>query len=635
MQSVHDRLRGSDEADPLPPLPGKVAPQLSALENSWRGMSDDMDTVITGAETAARMRENGKGLDDLFSSARLTAQEMFGAMAAARASAEQVSLAGRQLVRLERMSIDVARALGGGTDSGAATQRLRRDVADFLGTNSRLLGGDASEPASKVSDPVAQQSITRLATLFANNAGVIESFVDESDSLIKLHGAARSLDAQSDPFLQASRALGGSYRRVSAARAEYTTAVIVFGLMALACLLMLGIQLIRDARARTEDLRRREQESRDRNRRNQDAILRLLDEMSELAEGNLTAYASVTEDITGAIADAFNYAIDALRHVVARINHTSERVAESSQVTRTRTIQLSVASDKQNAEIVKAAASIQNMAESVERVSANSAASSEVAQQSVAIANKGAQAVRETIDSLDDIRDTIRETGKRLKRLGESSQEIGNMVGLIDDIADQTNVLALNAAIQASMAGESGRGFAVVADEVQRLAERAGQATKRIEQLVKTIQSDASEAIDSMEKSTAGVVQGARLAQRAGTSLGEIETVSQQLAKLIETISTASREQAARATAVAKTMTAIREITSQTRAGANTTAKSVGNLVQLAEALKTSVAGFNLPESADPTVVDLHAGSGAGEDARGVVRREGKGKATDIRILRS
>ena len=198
--------------------------------------------------------------------------------------------------------------------------------------------------------------------------------------------------------------------------------------------------------------------------------------------------------------------------------------------------------------------------------------------------------MRETIDGLDDIRLTIQDTAKRLKRLGESSQEIGAMVGLIDDIADQTNVLALNAAIQASMAGESGRGFAVVADEVQRLAERAGQTTKRIEQLVKTIQADTSEAIESMERSTAVVVYGALLAQGAGTSLGEIESVSQQLAKLIESISSTSRQQAERAGAVAKTMSAIRTITTQTRAGANATAKSVGNLANLAEALKTSVA---------------------------------------------
>jgi twitching motility protein PilJ len=274
------------------------------------------------------------------------------------------------------------------------------------------------------------------------------------------------------------------------------------------------------------------------------------------------------------------------------------------------------------------------MADSVERVSANAAESSEVAKRSVTIANKGAREVRETIDGLDDIRLTIQDTAKRLKRLGESSQEIGAMVGLIDDIADQTNVLALNAAIQASMAGDSGRGFAVVADEVQRLAERAGQTTKRIEQLVKTIQADTVEAIESMEKSTTGVVSGALLAQGAGTSLGEIESVSRHLAKLIESISAVSREQSERASAVAKTMSAIRTITTQTRAGANTTAKSVGNLADLAEALKTSVAGFRLPDSFDPNVVDLRVGASASEEPRAEKREEPVQPKSDVRTFR-
>jgi twitching motility protein PilJ len=634
MQAMVDRLRNGDAVGPLPPLPARVAPQLEALEGSWQGMRADIDTILSGAQVAAAMHENGKSLDALFSSARLTTQEVFGAIVSGTASAEQVSLVGRQLVRLERMSIDVKRILQGGADTAAAVLSLKRDVADFITTTSRLLGDDQADPGLRVEDPLAHQGIERLASLFANRAGLIDSFIDRSESLIELHEAADMIDADSVPFLQATQALQEHYNRASAAGGQYTTAVIVFGILALSCLMMLGIQLIRDARAHTEEVRRREQESRERNRRNQDSILKLLDEMSDLAEGDLTAYASVTEDITGAIADAFNYAIDALRHLVARIDNTSEAVAEAAQASRTRAVQVSVASDRQNAEIIKAAATMQDMADSIERVSANAAESSEVAKRSVTIANKGAREVRETIDGLDDIRLTIQDTAKRLKRLGESSQEIGSMVGLIDDIADQTNVLALNAAIQASMAGESGRGFAVVADEVQRLAERAGQTTKRIEQLVKTVQADTVEAIESMERSTTGVVSGALLAQGAGTSLGEIENVSQHLAKLIESISATSREQAERAGAVAKTMSAIRTIATQTRSGANTTAKSVGNLADLAEALKTSVAGFRLPDSFDPNVVDLHVGTASSEAPRAAEREDSDGSASDVRTFR-
>ena len=634
MQTMLDRLRNGDAVGPLPPLPVRMSPQLEAVEGSWHGMREDIDKILSGAQVAAAMRENGKSLDALFSSARLTTQEVFGAVASGKASADQVSQIGRQLVRLERMSIDVNRTLEGGADTAAAGQRLKRDVTDFVQSTARLSGDARVDASLRVEDPIARQGIERLASLFTNRAAMIDAFIDGSESLIVLHESAKMIDADSVPFLQAIQALQDNYNRLSAAGNQYTTAVIVFGILALSSLLMLGIQLIRDARAHTEEVRRREQESRERNRRNQDSILKLLDEMSDLAEGDLTAYASVTEDITGAIADAFNYAIDALRHLVSRIDNTSEAVAEAAQTSRSRAVQVSVASDRQNAEIIKAAATIEDMAKSIERVSANAAESSDVAKRSVTIANKGAHGVRETIDGLDDIRLTIQDTAKRLKRLGESSQEIGSMVGLIDDIADQTNVLALNAAIQASMAGDAGRGFAVVADEVQRLAERAGQTTKRIEQLVKTIQADTNEAIESMEKSTTGVISGALLAQGAGTSLGEIENVSQHLATLIESISATSHEQAERASVVAKTMSAIRTITTQTRAGANTTAQSVGNLADLAEALKTSVAGFRLPDSFDPNVVDLHLGTAAREDAHVVVGEKSEGPISGIRRLR-
>ncbi|MDX1433451.1 MAG: methyl-accepting chemotaxis protein [Gammaproteobacteria bacterium] len=635
--SALERFRDGDEARELPPLPPRVSSQLGTLESTWRVMRDDVDRVLSGVHLAAEARELGSNVESLFSQASLTTQEVFGAMVAGNATTEQVSLAGRQLARLERMSNDVARLLDSTARPDATIERLMRDETEFVQANARLLGEDAGAPALSVEDAVARQGLGRLAALFANRATLIDDFVQKSRALIALREAVSSLDANAEPFLQATQALGESYRRVSDARGDYTTAMVVFAMLALGSLLMLGVQLIRDARSRTHEARRHEEESRERNRRNQDAILKLLDEMSELAEGNLTAYATVTEDITGAIADAFNYAIDALRQMVARINHTAERVADSSQASRTRAIQLSVASDKQNAEIIKSTASIQDIAASIEQVSANASESSEVARKSVEFAHRGATAVRETIAGMGEIRETIQETAKRLKRLGESSQEIGNIVGLIDDIADQTNVLALNAAIQASMAGETGRGFAVVADEVQRLAERAGQATKRIEGLVKTIQADTREAIESMEKSTAGVVAGARLAQGAGASLDEIEQVSQTLARLIEAISEASRAQAVRAAAVAEMMNAIRSIAAQTRVGANTTAKSVDNLVQLTEALKSSVAGFRLPESFDPTVVNIHGAAAEGASAAGQAvqgRRRDDKTPGDVRTLR-
>jgi len=320
--------------------------------------------------------------------------------------------------------------------------------------------------------------------------------------------------------------------------------------------------------------RRQMQATTDLNQRNQEAILRLLDEMGSLAEGDLTVKATVTEDITGAIADSINFAVEALRSLVTTINETAVQVAAAAQETQATAMHLAEAAEHQAQQITSASAAINEIAVSIDEVSKNSAESADVAQRSVAIASKGAAVVRQTIQGMDSIRDQIQETSKRIKRLGESSQEIGSIVELINDIAEQTNILALNAAIQAASAGEAGRGFAVVADEVQRLAERASGATKRIETLVQTIQSDTNEAVSSMEQTTAEVVAGARLAEDAGLALGEIEKVSTDLADLIQNISEAARQQSAAATNISATMNVIQEITTQTSVGASQTAES-------------------------------------------------------------
>jgi twitching motility protein PilJ len=317
--------------------------------------------------------------------------------------------------------------------------------------------------------------------------------------------------------------------------------------------------------------------------------------MGSLAEGDLTVKATVTEDITGAIADSVNFAVEALRSLVTTINETAVQVSAAAQETQATAMHLAEAAEHQAQQITSASAAINEMATSIDNVSQNSAESAEVAQRSVQIATNGAAIVRQTIQGMDSIRDQIQETSKRIKRLGESSQEIGSIVELINDIAEQTNILALNAAIQAASAGEAGRGFAVVADEVQRLAERASGATKRIETLVQTIQSDTNEAVSSMEQTTSEVVSGARLAEDAGHALGEIETVSSDLAELIQNISTSARQQSAAATNISATMNVIQEITSQTSVGASQTAESIGNLAQLASDLRRSVADFKLP----------------------------------------
>jgi len=333
------------------------------------------------------------------------------------------------------------------------------------------------------------------------------------------------------------------------------------------------------------------------NERNQQAILTLLDEMSNLADGDLTVHATVSEDITGAIADAINYAVEALRELVTTINESAIMVDGATKQTEGTARQLAAASDAQSKQIESASRAIARMAASIEEVSGNAERSSDVARHSVDIAHKGGDAVRRTIEGMNTIRETIQDTSKRIKRLGESSQEIGNIVELINDIADQTNILALNAAIQASMAGEAGRGFAVVADEVQRLAERSAHATRQIEVLVRTIQSDTNEAIVSMDRSTTDVVGGALLAENAGAALEEIEQVSNQIATLVQNISSSAREQGKAAAAVTRSMDVLQEINSETAASTTATMSSISKLSELATQLRRSVSGFRLPLS--------------------------------------
>jgi twitching motility protein PilJ len=331
--------------------------------------------------------------------------------------------------------------------------------------------------------------------------------------------------------------------------------------------------------------------------RNQQAIMRLLDEMSSLAEGDLTVQATVTEDITGAIADSVNYAVEALRKLVATIHQSGVQLDGAARQTQALASHLARASSAQSKQIGSATESIGAMAASTEEVSGNAERASDVARHSVDVAHKGGDAVRRTIDGMNTIRETIQETSKRIKRLGESSQEIGNIVELISDIAEQTNILALNASIQASMAGEAGRGFAVVADEVQRLAERAANATKQIEVLVRTIQTDTNEAVVSMERSTTDVVGGALLAENAGAALLEIEQVSNQIASLVQNISASARNQSTAAQNIARNMQVLREISAQSADSTAATSQAIVKLADLSAALRKSISGFRLPAS--------------------------------------
>ncbi|HSD16976.1 MAG TPA: methyl-accepting chemotaxis protein [Thermomonas sp.] len=567
-----------------------VSGPIRTVSNTWDPLAKRADEVMASQQAVLALA----GRADSFSAKvpQLQAQlnEVVRGLASGGAGSGQVFTALQQVVTSAAMARRIAELRAGGTGAQVAADALGRDSAVFDRSMNALRNG--SGDIAKVTAAGAVAPLNQAATLWAGMKKDLDGIVGDSRKLIGAQASASALANGSDKLLSDSESLFAAFTSFGSLKdTSIIGGVWVSILSGLLMLFSIGGLVWAQGRAQ----RLRYHTTKELNDRNQEAIMRLLDEMGSLAEGDLTVKATVTEDMTGAIADSINFAVEQLRTLVATINDTSVQVASSAQETQATAMHLADAAQHQAQEINSATDRINEIASSINQVSRNSADSAEVARRSVQIATNGAGVVRQTIAGMDSIRDQIQETSKRIKRLGESSQEIGSIVELINDISEQTNILALNAAIQAASAGEAGRGFAVVADEVQRLAERSSGATKRIESLVQTIQADTNEAVSSMEQTTSEVVAGARLAEDAGTALGEIEKVSSDLSGLIEGISVAAQEQSTAATDITQTMNTIQSITAQTSQGASQTAQSIGNLAQLASDLRRSVADFKLP----------------------------------------
>jgi twitching motility protein PilJ len=573
----------------LPAAPASMQPQMVAVQKDWDTLRQNADAILASESTVLSLHKVAVTLADTIPQLQVEYEEVVDILLESGAPASQVAVAQRQSLLAERILGSVNKVLTGDEGAVQAADMFGRDAVLFGRVLKAMVEGDAAMDIAKVTNPEAQKRLGEISEMFQFVSGSVDEILNTSPELFKVRESANTIFTVSQTLLEKASALADGFENLAAGRSFNTFLGYLMGVLAIGSIILIGMIMIRSTRARLA-------EAADKSERNQVAILRLLDEIADLADGDLTVAATVTEDFTGAIADSINYSIDQLRDLVETINLTAVQVAAAAQETQATAMHLAEASEHQAQEIAGASAAVNEMAVSIDQVSANASESSAVAERSVAIANKGNEVVHNTITGMDNIREQIQDTSKRIKRLGESSQEIGDIVSLINDIADQTNILALNAAIQASMAGDAGRGFAVVADEVQRLAERSSGATKQIEALVKTIQTDTNEAVISMEQTTTEVVRGARLAQDAGVALEEIEKVSKTLAALIQNISNAARQQASSAGHISNTMNVIQEITSQTSAGTTATAKSIGNLAKMATEMRKSVSGFTLPE---------------------------------------
>ncbi|MCY7354677.1 MAG: methyl-accepting chemotaxis protein [Lysobacter sp.] len=568
-----------------------VSGSINDVAARWQTLGGSAEQVISSEKAVLDLAGSAERFTSRVPQLQAQLDEVVRAMSASGSPSSQVYIALREVVLASTMARRIAEIRGGGAAASLAGQALTRDAAVFDQVMTGLRQGGSGN-AQRVTAPAAVAALNQANTQWVGMKKDLDALLASSQNLFRAQAAATAITAGSDAMLADSKELFSDFTAFGSMRDTSLLGNIWVSIFA-GIGMLLGLAGLLFSLYRAQERRRATVE--ELNNRNQEAIMRLLDEMGSLAEGDLTVKATVTEDMTGAIADSINFAVEQLRSLVQTITDTSVQVAASAQETQATAMQLAEAAEYQAQEISTASDRISEIAASIDQVSKSSAESAVVAQRSVQIATNGAGVVRQTIQGMDSIRDQIQETSKRIKRLGESSQEIGSIVELINDISEQTNILALNAAIQAASAGEAGRGFAVVADEVQRLAERASNATKRIETLVQTIQSDTNEAVSSMEQTTAEVVSGARLAEDAGTALGEIERVSTDLSNLIQGISSASQQQSSAASNITQTMNTIQQITSQTSQGASQTAESIGNLAQLAADLRRSVADFKLP----------------------------------------
>jgi twitching motility protein PilJ len=491
-------LRKGDPESDLLPMPAATADEVTAVEKAWAGMSQSMKRVLQGEAAVASAATALRTVEE--SGARLAAvyRDALARMAGSGSGTAQLASAGEQLGRAEQLRVLSRRVIGDGRDAGKVASELLATAKAFAAAHRVLMrDANAGELLAAEIEPVDALSVAGA------QIGEAATALDEMQAGAGLlPGDARNLN---------SAAIGLEDKLGSRKRPEQLLSQASLPALALAVFLLLAYVFINIV-----SVRRRIQSAEARDAKQQAAILSLLDEITTLADGDLTVNVTVTEDFTGAIGDSINYTVDTLRGLVGTINETSVEIANAAGTTQATAQSMNQASESQAAEIVEIANRVTRSSESLNKVAERAEQLARQANESVSIAHTGASTVGRTIQGMAALREQIQDTAKRIKRLGESSQEIGNITELINDIAEQTNTLALNASIQAAMAGESGRGFAVVADEVQRLAERAASATRQIETLVKTIQADTNEAIVSMERSTSNVVAGARSAEEAG-----------------------------------------------------------------------------------------------------------------------